>query len=68
MDPAQPVAGDLVAAPHELAGEVGIALERRRDGEDVSGRLLASNSRRMRQTPARDPYSYIDSIVMWRLG
>ncbi len=32
----------------------------------VSGSRLRSNSRRMRHTPTREPYSYIDSIVMWR--
>ena len=34
----------------------------------VSGSLRASNSRRIRQTPTREPYSYIDSIVMWRFS
>ncbi len=34
----------------------------------VSGSFRASNSRRIRQTPAREPYSYIDSIVMCRFS
>ena len=33
----------------------------------VSGRPRCSNSRRMRHTPTREPYSYIDSIVRWRV-
>ena len=34
----------------------------------VSGSLRSSNMRSRRHSPAREPYSYSDSMLMWRIG
>jgi hypothetical protein len=57
VDPAPAVAGDLVAQLHEGGGDLGAALQRHDTPNTVSGRPRRSNSRRMRHTPTREPYS-----------
>jgi hypothetical protein len=57
VDPAPAVAGDLVAQLDEGGGEVRVACSAMPMPNTVSGSWRFSNSRRMRQTPAREPYS-----------
>ena len=68
-DPAQAVAGDLVAAlartPRPPRGLRASAIA---TPKTVSGSPRRSNTRSTRHSPARDPYSYSDSMLMCRFG
>ena len=66
-DPAQSVAGDLVAEFAIRGDGFGMplqALARRRRSSAAD--LRDSNARSTRHKPAREPYSYSDSMLMWR--
>ena len=57
-DPAQAVAGDLVAGVEQRVGPpAGSACSARATAKMVSGSPRSANSRRTRHTPARLPYS-----------
>ena len=57
VDPAPAVAGDLVAEFAEGGGEFGWRCSAIATPKTVSGNSRRSNSRRMRHTPTREPYS-----------
>lgn len=66
-DSVQAVAGNFVPQLLKSSGRFGVALQRATPNT-VSGRLRSSNTCNKRQTPAREPYLYSDSMLMWRAG
>ncbi len=66
--PHQSVTGDLVAEFTERGDRLGVALQARATAKTVSGMPRRSNTLSSRHSPAREPYSYNDSMLMCRLG
>jgi hypothetical protein len=67
-EPTQAVTGDLVAARRERRHRLRIAGERRRHPEDRQRQAAAVEHPQHPPQPVRDPYSYSDSMLMFRFG